>query len=83
MIEVVEIPTTDLLLTFVESYRLAYRDEIDQKNERGINPFLGETRSPMETQVRLLRVTSVFSSLYGMVGRRHYLDVSAWPSALA
>jgi hypothetical protein len=41
MIEVVEIPTTDLLLSFVESYRLAYRDEIDQKNEIGINPFLG------------------------------------------
>jgi hypothetical protein len=43
MIEVGEIRTTDLSIRLVGSYRLAYRDEIDQRNERGINPFKEES----------------------------------------
>jgi hypothetical protein len=42
MIGVAEIATTDLLLNSIGSYRLAYSDEIDQRSEIGINPFLGD-----------------------------------------
>jgi hypothetical protein len=64
--EVVEIPTPDLLISFARSYRLAYRDEIAQSNERGINPFFGGdlvVNGNTENKARMDRAGTPFQTM--------------------